>query len=81
MTSLGSLRGFALSIMAKCVRWVHSHTVTEVLDRTSFLVQPLSDHCPTLRMLLPSELGRSGIPHKAIGLRIGRPTQLIAGVY
>ena len=43
------LRGAALSNMAKCVRWVHSHTVTEVLETVSFLVQSLSDHCPELR--------------------------------
>ena len=43
------LGGALLSNMAKCVRWVHSHTVTEVLDRVLFLVQSLSDHCPELR--------------------------------
>ena len=46
-----TLRGAALSKMAKWVRWLHSHTVTEVLERLSFLSQPLSDHCPVLRML------------------------------
>ena len=43
------LRGAALSNMAKCVRWVHSHTVTEQLERSSFLEQPLSDHWPMLK--------------------------------
>ena len=38
-TDLEKLNGEALSNMAKCVRWVHSHTVKEVLDRTSFFVQ------------------------------------------
>ena len=46
------LKGDALSKMAKCVRWLHSHTVTEVLERLSDLLHPLSDHCPALRMLL-----------------------------
>ena len=49
VTGSERLRGAALSNMAKCARWVHSHTVTEVLDRVSFLVQSLSDHCPELR--------------------------------
>ena len=49
-TGAVKLEGAALSKMAKCVRWLHSHTVTELLERLSFLWHPLSDHCPLLRM-------------------------------
>ena len=55
-TSWFNLRGEALSKMAKCVRWLHSHTVTELLERPSFLRHPLSDHCPKLRMFSSSTL-------------------------
>ena len=50
VTGGGRFKGRALSRMAKWVRWLHSHTVIEELERVSFLLHPLSDHCPTVRM-------------------------------
>ena len=44
------------SKMAKCVRCVHSHTVTEAFDRDSFFEHPLSDQCPAVKMA-PELLG------------------------
>lgn len=55
-SSLGAVTGAALSSMAKCVRWLHSHTVTETLESLSFLEQPLSDQPPMLKMKSSEEL-------------------------
>ena len=49
-TSRETLSGAALSRMAKWVRWSHSHTVTEELERSGFSWQPLLDQFPSLRM-------------------------------
>lgn len=65
-TGGGTLRGSALNRIAKCVRWSHSHTVKEVLEMTSFLEQPLPDHCPILNRSGPnlSELECCKILHE-----------------
>lgn len=42
----------ALSNVAKCVRWVHSHTVLELLERLPFLEHPLVASVPTFNKLL-----------------------------
>ena len=46
-----TLKGAALNNIAKCVRWSHSHTVKEMLERMLFLEQPRTDHCPILSTL------------------------------
>ena len=51
------LRGTGLSNMAKCVRWLHSHTVRELFESVSILAQPSLDHCPLVRDEL-SELNK-----------------------
>lgn len=45
--------GTGLSSMAKCVRWEHSHTVTDTLESSLSLLHPLLDHWPMLRISLP----------------------------
>ena len=50
VTGGGGFKGRALSRMAKWVRWLHSQTVTEELERVSLLLHPSLDHCPTVRM-------------------------------
>ena len=46
------ITGLALRRIAKCVRWVHSHTVERSDERASFLMHPLVDHSARLSTLL-----------------------------
>ena len=49
---------------------LHSHTVTEVLERLSDLLHPLSDHCPALRMPSSSSVNRSRNTHCISSLKV-----------
>ena len=58
--SCESLRGRALSKMAKWVRWLHLQTVMVELK---FVSQPSSDHCPEKRIAPARSLGADLINH------------------